>query len=442
MTSRIDPWSSQQYADYNRLRHQFGIEAFDPEGLPEPTKLFRRGVIFGQRGFDSIKRAIDEKRPFVILTGLMPSGKMHLGHKMTIDQVIYFQSLGAEVYISVADIESYGARGMDFSLTKRLAIDEYIKNYIALGLEPGQVYFQSERRAVKDLAFVLPTKINLSQMKAMYGFDGSTNMSHVFSPLVQIGDILHVQLEEYEGLAPTLVPVGIDQDPHIRLTRDVANSFRVYSVRKDDEGKWDADVGIFVKTNEDVEKHIDRAVEMLKREGYADCKKNYGYKAIFLKGVDDDDVEKIKVHLLELERKTNPYSFFSPASTYHRFITGLTGGKMSSSVPESAVFLSDEPEEARKKVMSAKTGGRVTLAEQKEKGGVPEECVIYELFVYHLMDSDSELEDVYKTCKDGTRMCGNCKKQCAGLMADFLESHRKKVEAIDETVLEKYVKWD
>ena len=53
-------------------------------------------------------------------------------------------------------------------------------------------------------------------MEAIYGFSGDTNLAHVQSPLVQAGDIVHPQLEEYGGLRPIVVPVGIDQDPHIR----------------------------------------------------------------------------------------------------------------------------------------------------------------------------------------------------------------------------------
>jgi tryptophanyl-tRNA synthetase len=79
---RIDPWSSAQYEDYARLRDEFGIQPFDPMGLPNPCKLLRRGAIFGHRGFELIKDAILSKKRFVILTGLMPSGNMHLGNKM------------------------------------------------------------------------------------------------------------------------------------------------------------------------------------------------------------------------------------------------------------------------------------------------------------------------------------------------------------------------
>ena len=229
---KIDPWSSTQYEDYLRLREEFGIEDFNFPDLPNPHRLIRRGVIFGHRGFDSIMDAIKYKKPWCILTGLAPSGKMHIGHKMTIDQVLYFQSIGAEIFLAVADIESLGVRGMPLEKGRELAINEYILNYIALGLKPEntQIYFQSKREAVKDLAYLMGNKTNWAEMRAIYGFDDSTNMTHVYSPLVQVGDILHVQLEKYGGPRPTLVPVGVDQDPHIRLTRNLAFSFRLFNV--------------------------------------------------------------------------------------------------------------------------------------------------------------------------------------------------------------------
>ena len=201
---QINPWSSAQYADYARLRDEFGIEEFDPEGLPEQDKLMRRGVIFGSRGFEYIRQAILEEEPFIILTGLMPSGKMHIGHKMVIDQILYYQKRGAHIYISVADIESYGARNVSFADAKKMAVEEYILNYIAMGLDPKdtQIYFQSQRTAVKDIAFTMGRKIPFSQYCAIYGFEESINMCHMLAPLIQVGDILHPMLEKYSGPLP------------------------------------------------------------------------------------------------------------------------------------------------------------------------------------------------------------------------------------------------
>jgi len=192
---RIDPWASSQSTDYARLRDEFGIQAFDPDQLPEPSVLMERSVIFGERGFAPVARAIRMGDPFGVLTGLMPSGPMHFGHKLVMDQVTYYQRLGADVSITVADIEAYATRNLTLEKSREIAEKNYILNYLALGLKPErtQIYFQSKRRAVKDLAWKLSRKVNWSAMEAIYGFSGTTNMAHAQAPLVQVGDILHVQ---------------------------------------------------------------------------------------------------------------------------------------------------------------------------------------------------------------------------------------------------------
>lgn len=436
---KIDPWSSTQYEDYIRLREEFGIEDFNFPELPNPQRLFRRGVIFGHRGFDLIMDAIKYKKPWCILTGLAPSGRMHIGHKMTIDQVLYFQSLGAEVFLAVADIESLGVRGIPLDQGRKIAIEEYLLNYIALGLKPEncQVYFQSKREPVKDLAYLMGYKTNLSEMRAIYGFTDSTNMTHVYTPLVQVGDILHVQLKQYGGPKPTLVPVGVDQDPHMRLTRSLAFSYRIFNVTLTKDKK----VGIFVKPDDNVEELLAGAEKIIKDMGYADYRKIESYKAIYLDGGSTDDIPKIDEALIPLEVQAGGYGYFSPASTYHQFMSGLTGGKMSSSVPESSIFLSDTPEEGVKKVKCAKTGGGVTIEEHKKNGGKPDECNVFELFIYHLIEDDKELDRIYNDCKAGTQLCGQCKKLAGELITDFLsELQVKRKQAMDE--IDQYLRED
>jgi len=434
---KIDPWSSTNYQDYARLRDEFGIQEFSEDlwkDLPHPQRLLRRGVVFGHRGFEMILDAIQKKKPWAILTGLMPSGRMHLGHKMVIDEVLYYQSLGADIFIAVADIEAYATRGFTLEQTKELAIQEYILNYIALGmdLKKCHLYFQSKHQDVKDLAFLLGKKVNWSQMVATYGFEGSTNMAHIFSPLVQTGDILHVQLEKYGGIRPTLVPVGVDQDPHIRLSRDIAQAHRLYNVTvtKDDK------IGVFVKVDTNVKELLDAAEDILKKLQCTDLRRITEYKAIYLNTAQEKDIPVIDEALAHIEPSFQGYGFLQPSSTYHRFITGLTGDKMSSSKPESAIFLTDTPQEAKKKIMNAKTGGAVTLEEQKKSGGKPDECMIYELFLYHLIEDDSELHSIYESCKKGQLMCGMCKKRAAEhmehLLIDLQEKRKKALGQIQE----------
>ena len=418
---KIDPWSSTTYQDYSRLRDEFGIQEFSEElwkDLPSPHRLLRRGIVFGHRGFELIHDAIAAKKPWAILTGLMPSGKMHLGHKMVIDEVIYYQSIGADIFIAVADIEAFATRGYTLKETEEMALSEYIPNYIALGLKPEKcrIYFQSKHQDVKDLAYILGKKVNWSQMVATYGFDNSANMTHIFSPLVQTGDILHVQLEKFGGVRPTLVPVGVDQDPHIRLSRDIAQAHRLYNVTVTKDKK----IGVFVKVDTNVEKLLDNAEKILRTLNFNKLKRITDYKAIYINDATEEDIQKIDKHLCKDEFESGSYGFIQPSATFHRFITGLTGEKMSSSKPESAIFLTDTPKEAQKKIMHAKTGGAVTLEEQKKNGGKPDECMIYELFLYHLIEDDDELEKIFKSCKSGEQMCGNCKKYAAECMEKLL----------------------
>ncbi|HUS99095.1 MAG TPA: tryptophan--tRNA ligase [Candidatus Thermoplasmatota archaeon] len=434
---KIDPWSSTTYQDYARLRDEFGIQEFSEDlwkDLPHPHRLLRRGVVFGHRGFELIHEAIQKKKPWAILTGLMPSGRMHLGHKMVIDEVLYYQSLGADIFIAVADIEAYATRGFTLEETKELAVNEYIANYVALGLDPkkSHLYFQSKHQDVKDLAFLLGKKVNWSQMVATYGFEGSTNMAHIFSPLVQTGDILHVQLEKFGGIRPTLVPVGVDQDPHIRLSRDIAQAHRLYNVTMTKDNK----IGVFVKVDTNIKELLDAAEKILKKLQFVDVKRITDYKAIYINTAKEEDIPRIDEALASIEPSFHGYGFLQPSSTYHRFITGLTGEKMSSSKPESAIFLTDSPQEAKKKIMNAKTGGAATLEEQKKSGGKPDECMIYELFLYHLIEDDNELKSIYESCKKGELMCGVCKKRAADLMEIFLMDLQEKRKKTNEQIQE------
>jgi tryptophanyl-tRNA synthetase len=349
---------------------------------------------------------------------------MHLGHKMVIDEVIYYQSIGADINIAVADIETFATRGKTIEEAKKLALNEYIPSYIALGLkqEKCRIYFQSKNEDVKDLAYLLGKKINWSQMQATYGFNGSSNMAHVFSPLIQTGDILHVQLEKYGGNRPTLVPVGVDQDPHIRLSRDIAQAHRFYNLTITKDKK----IGVFVKIDENVSGLLDDAEKILKLLKFNKLKRITDYKAIYIEDAKEQDIQVIDEALAKKETNLGGYGFFQPSATFHRFITGLTGEKMSSSKPETAIFLTDSPEDATKKIMNAKTGGAVTLEEQKKHGGKPDECVVYELFLYHLIEDDNELQNIYSSCKNGEKMCGQCKKYAAQLMEKLLINIQEK----------------
>ena len=412
----INPWSSSQYFDYEKLIKEFGIDKTDDFF---DYFMFRRKLIFGQRGLDYLEYAIKNGMKFNAMTGLMPSGHMHLGNKLTIDQIIYFQSLGAEVYIAVADLESYATRGIAFKMAREIAINEYIATYISMGLKPCKIYFQSENFDTQSLAFILSNETNMSELKAIYGLTDSSSMLHVNSPIIQAADVLHTQMGHLGGPKPTIVPVGVDQDPHIRLMRDLAKRLRIYSV-KADHGK----ISVFIKGTGSPEMYIDRAMEELSSGSY-ECTPNYEYRAIYIKNSTEGERIKIDMILANLEAEFNEYAFIEPSATFQKLETGLKGGKMSSSVPDSLISLNDPPADATRKIKHAVTGGRQTVEEQRKLGGNPDICPVFELYKYHSGD-DKYVSRVYEECTGGVRMCGPCKSEAAENISKFLKNLAEK----------------
>ena len=124
-----------------------------------------------------------------------------------------------------------------------------------------------------------------------------------------------------------------------------------------------------------------------------------------------------------------------PAGIYSKFIPGLgAGGKMSASMPETAIFLSDSPEVGVKKIKNAFTGGQPTIKEQKEKGGNPDVCIIY-AYLYSLFDEDDKgVLNTYNSCRSGGLFCGTCKNRLAEMVKLFLEDHHKKREKAKDKV--------
>ncbi|MEM0215550.1 MAG: tryptophan--tRNA ligase [Archaeoglobaceae archaeon] len=404
----ITPWEVEGAIDYRKLLEDFGINPFGEliSSIPSPHRLMRRGVIFGHRDYWRILESMKGGREFAVMSGFMPSGAIHFGHKMTMDEIIWHQKLGAKAFVAIADMEAHLVRGLSYEKTKQIGMD-YVKSIIALGLEKNAfIYFQSKNDKVKNLAFELSAEVNLNEMRAIYGFTGDTSIAKAFVSLIQSADILQPQLREFGGPKPVVVPVGADQDPHLRLTRDLASRMNLFSVERIQNG-----IRVRSKRKELLEKLKNIGFEFVKFEGHVDI---FG---------DQRDIENA---LTEIELELGGFAFISPSSIYHKFTTGLTGGKMSSSKPESYISLLEDPQSAIKKLKNALTGGRTTAEEQKRLGGEPEKCVVFEFYVYHLVEDDDELRRIEEDCKSGKMLCGQCKKLASELMVEFLKEHKEK----------------
>ncbi|OPX78462.1 MAG: Tryptophan--tRNA ligase [Methanosaeta sp. PtaB.Bin039] len=415
MEVKLDPWGAVQIDDYSKLFEEFGISSF-AEMLPQiddPHPYMRRHIIFGHRNYGSVQRAMKEGRPFAVLSGFMPSGHAHFGHMMVMNEIIWHQQHGADAFAAVANMEAHAVRGISWELCRKIGIEDYLLSLIALGFQPsGHIYFQSENYPMRNLAFELAAEARFSEVSAIYGFSGETSIGHMESVMVQSADILHPQLSMFGGPKPVVIPVGSDQDAHIRLTRDLAYRMRRFLVEQR-EGY------VSVRGKAASPQLMGGAEEGLKEAGYQ--VKRYEEHL----DIPGNDLERIDELIREIEVKNGELGFLPPASIYHRFMTGLTGGKMSSSKPDSYIALTEPPKEAAGKVMKAITGGRQSLSEQRKLGGEPERCAVYEFLVFHLSEDDSELEEIYTACKSGRQMCGTCKKEVAERIARFLAAHQQ-----------------
>lgn len=436
----IDPWGSSQSTDYSRIIEKFGLSSMEGVSLDSPSRLHRRGIVFAHRDLDMILEAKRLGSPFGVLTGLMPSGKMHLGHSMVIDQVKWFQEQGGDVTIAVADLESTATRGISLAEGRRIASEEYVANYAALGLDPDRttVYFQSQRNVVQKLGFQLGKRTNLSELEAIYGFDGSTNLAHVQAPLVQAGDILHPQLDEYGGLRPIVVPVGIDQDPHLRLTRGLAAKTNWFNVS---DAKMGLQVGVSVqdenasvmgvepsgRVNKDVQKQVfSRIVDAISGLGYSDIMSNPKHGTVNIPSATAKDKGAIRIALLALEREMGGMGLLAPSSTYHRFAVGMTGDKMSSSKPKTTLFLGDDVATAEKKIKKSFSGGQATVEEHRRLGGDPDKDVAYQYMMYFFEEDDSFLEEINQGYRAGKILAGEMKQMCIERATEWLTNLSEK----------------
>ncbi len=419
MEERQDPWSSSQIKDYQKMREEFGIDSFNY--VLEDNLMARRSLFVGQRDFWRIREAIERKDKFAAMTGLMPSGEMHLGSKAIIEQMIYFQKKGAQVHISVADLESYATRNIPLEKARTIAIENFLLNYIAMGLKRCNFYFQSTNARVQKFAFILAREINFTEMRSIYGFDDSKRMLEINSPIIQASDILSPQI--YDEPMPTIVPVGADQDPHLRLTRDISSRMNI--IKSKTNGK---SITFSIGGREDPEPYFNIIRDVIKDSGFEIGKINQKYRTAEVENFEGSTYD-LDLKIARKERELNHINSIAPSSVIMRLETGIRGGKMSKSVPDSTISLNEEPDQAEKKIRRAVTGGRESVEEQKRLGGNPYICPVFELYLYHLSSTDIDLKNVEEECKSGTRLCGGCKIEASDLMSHFLSDLKEKRES-------------
>ena len=227
----VTPWEVKGDINYVKLIEEFGTQRlndtlFSRLKKPMPPPL-RRGMCFSHRDLDKWLDAYDNGEKVSVVSGRGPSEKMHIGHLTLYAIPKYFQeAYGCTVYIPVSDDEKfYVKENLKIKDVEKFAKDN-ILDILAMGFDPKKtvVYEDFEYTKIYKYAAQVAKKITYSTAKAVFGLKPETNIGWVFYPAMQATHILYPQF--LEGPHQTLVPIGIDQDPFMRVTRDIAEKFK------------------------------------------------------------------------------------------------------------------------------------------------------------------------------------------------------------------------
>ncbi len=222
----VTPWHVEGEIDYDKLIKQFGTEKITPDVLKKIEKItgevhfmLRRGVFFSHRELIRTLDDYQKGKKFFLYTGRGPSGHTHIGHLVPWVFTKWLQEkFDTNLYFQLTDDEKfYAKQDLTLEQTSKFAYENAL-DFIALGFKPEKTKIIINTKNIKTLypiAAQVAKKINFSNTKAVFGFTGETNIGMIFYTSLQSAPCF---IED----RPVLIPLGVDQDPHFRITRDVA----------------------------------------------------------------------------------------------------------------------------------------------------------------------------------------------------------------------------
>ena len=164
-----------------------------------------------------------KNRPTRFLSGVQPSGKLHLGNYFgALKQHIALQD-EAEAFYFIANYHAMTTvQDRDLLAEQTLAV---AMDYLALGLDPEKAVFfrQSDVPEVNELAWMLSAVTGKGLLDRATSFKDKVargitpSMGLYYYPMLMAADILIYR--------STIVPVGEDQVQHLEMTRDMALAF-------------------------------------------------------------------------------------------------------------------------------------------------------------------------------------------------------------------------
>ena len=226
----VTPWEVTGDIDYDELQRKFGTSPIDDEVLRRLSKygelhpMLKRGIFYSHRDLIPLLDSYDKGDEFMLYTGRGPSGNTHLGHMMPwIFNKWVQDTFKVPMFFQMTDDEKFLFKDLTLHDTRNMAYENAL-DFIALGFDTEKTKIILDTECIKTLypiALKVAKKVTFSTAKAVFGFENSSNIGQIFFTTMQTAPAF-LASEIYGKQMPCLIPCGIDQDPHFRVTRDVA----------------------------------------------------------------------------------------------------------------------------------------------------------------------------------------------------------------------------
>lgn len=158
-----------------------------------------------------------------VLTGLQPTGNITLGNYIGAIKQMKELENNYDSYLFVADLHSITVAQDPNELRKNTR--DLLALYLACGIDPNKntIYIQSENVYHTNLSWILECNTYYGEASRMIQFKEKSKGKENFTvglltyPILMAADILYCDAD--------YVPVGIDQNQHVEIARDIADRF-------------------------------------------------------------------------------------------------------------------------------------------------------------------------------------------------------------------------
>lgn len=167
---------------------------------------------------------MEEVKKKVMVSGIQPSGDLHLGNYLGAIKNWGARAGEFDCYYFMADMHTITVRQTPADLRRRTL--EQLAQYIACGLDPEKntLFIQSHVPAHAELGWVLNCYTMFGELSRMTQFKDKSakHADNINGGLFTYPSLMAADILLYQ---PDLVPVGNDQKQHVELTRNIAQRF-------------------------------------------------------------------------------------------------------------------------------------------------------------------------------------------------------------------------